>query len=164
MKVIRAHAAHQPLRRGTDLDPFCSQHGSTIISFAINRYMYLTWNDRPTGGCRLSYSQTEELGSLFDAKHSLVRQTAHVHGIEETCTLTIVSDLPQALDWAAPRHAVTLIKMSWPLWTDAILVSRRDVGTCTLACGLAGLLPASMAGFTSIALETSPCHWSTTTG
>lgn len=57
--------------------------------------MYLIWNPRPTGGCRLSYGEVEELETLKDAKHTLVRAAAEQYGIEEPCTLTIVSDLPK---------------------------------------------------------------------
>ena len=95
MKVIRAPLRISLFGGGTDLDPFVTEHGSTIISLAINRYMYLTWNPRPTGGCRLSYSKVEELESLKDAQHTLVRETARTHGIDEPCTLTIVSDMPK---------------------------------------------------------------------
>jgi len=94
MIIIRAPLRVSLFGGGTDLDPFCSKHGSTIISFAINRYIYLTWNPRPTGGCHLGYSKVEELETLKDAEHTLVREAAKRYGIQEPCTLTIVSDLP----------------------------------------------------------------------
>jgi D-glycero-alpha-D-manno-heptose-7-phosphate kinase len=98
---------------------YYEQHGATIVSFAINRYIYVTHNDRPTGGCRLSYSEVEELPTLAEAKHTLVRAVARRRfpepetagiarddagnlypyfpdiRIPEPCTLTIVSDLPK---------------------------------------------------------------------
>jgi len=57
--------------------------------------MYVTHNDRPTGGCRLSYSVVEELPTLAEAQHTLVKAVARQYGIAEPCTLTIVSDLPK---------------------------------------------------------------------
>jgi len=62
----------------------------------------VTWNERPTGGCRVSYSQVEELERLIDAEHTLVRAVAEQYpprgrqaGIPEPCTLTITSDIPK---------------------------------------------------------------------
>jgi len=69
--------------------------GATIVSFAINRYMYVVWNPRPTGGCRLSYSEIEEVSSLTTCKHTLVKAAAMRYGFEEPCTLSIISDVPQ---------------------------------------------------------------------
>jgi len=80
---------------GTDRPSYYEKYGSTIISFAITRYMYLVWNPRPTGGCRLSYGEIEELETLKNAKHTLVRAAAEKYGIEEPCTLTIISDVPK---------------------------------------------------------------------
>lgn len=80
---------------GCDSPDYYTRFGATIVSFAINRYMYLIWNPRPTGGCRLSYSEVEEVSSLTTCKHTLVRAAAMRYGFEEPCTLSIISDVPR---------------------------------------------------------------------
>jgi len=149
MKVIRAPLRVSLFGGGTDLDPYCSQYGSTIISFAINRYMHLTWNDRPTGGCRLSYSVVEELDTLRDAQHTLVRETAQRHGILEPCTATIVSDVPKGTGLGSSSAlAVTLMKLSHPkyvpnsLWRLAARVEQAHS-----KAGWQDYLPATYGGF-----------------
>lgn len=57
--------------------------------------MYVIWNERPTGKCRLSYSKVEELPSLREAEHTIVRACANMYGFREPCTLTIISDVPK---------------------------------------------------------------------
>lgn len=94
MRIVKAPLRVSLWGGGTDLPSFYLENGSTIISFAVDLYMYLSWNRRPTGGCRLSYSTVEELGTLTTAKHTLVKATAEKYGFEEPCTLTIVSDVP----------------------------------------------------------------------
>jgi D-glycero-alpha-D-manno-heptose-7-phosphate kinase len=112
MKIIRAPLRVSCFGGGTDLDPFCAEHGSTIISFAIDRYMYLIWNPRPTGDCRLSYSKVEELESLRDAEHTLVREAAQRYGITEPCTLTIVCDVPKGTGLGSSSAlAVCLVRL-----------------------------------------------------
>lgn len=95
MKIVRAPLRVSLFGGGTDRPSYYERYGSTIISFAINRHIYVIWNDRPTGGCRLSYSEVEELESLRDAKHTLVKAVSVRYGIPEPCTLTITSDLPK---------------------------------------------------------------------
>lgn len=95
MKIIRAPLRVSLFGGGTDQAVYYEEHGATIISFALNRYMYITHNDRPTGGCRLSYSVVEELPTLADAKHTLVKAVARQYGFQEPCTLTITSDVPK---------------------------------------------------------------------
>jgi len=115
MKIVRAPLRISLFGGGSDLEPYCSKYGSTIISFAINRYMYLTWNERPTGGCRVSYSKVEEIPFLAQAEHTLVRQAAVVHGIAEPCTLTIVSDVPKGTGLGSSSAlAVCLIRLVYP--------------------------------------------------
>ena len=93
MIVVKAPLRVSLFGGGTDLPSYYGEYGSTIISFAINLYMHITWNKRPSGGCRLSYNRVEELGSLRDAEHTIVQACALNYGFQEPCTLTITSDI-----------------------------------------------------------------------
>jgi len=115
MKVVRAPLRVSLFGGGTDREAYCSRYGSTIVSFAIDRYIYLIWNDRPTGGCRLSYSDVEELDTLWEAQHTLVRAAAHRFGVAEPCTLTIVGDLPKGTGLGSSSAlSVALCKLCGP--------------------------------------------------
>jgi D-glycero-alpha-D-manno-heptose-7-phosphate kinase len=119
MKIVRAPLRVSLFGGGTDLAPFVDEHGSTIISFAIDKYMHLIWNPRPTGGCHLGYSQVEELDTLKDAQHTLVREAAQRYGIEEPCTLTIVSDVPKGTGLGSSSAlAVCLMRLDKSRLTD----------------------------------------------
>lgn len=93
MKVIKVPLRVSLFGGGTDLSHYYKKYGSTIISFAINLYMYLVWNPRSVGGCRLSYNEVENLETLRDAKHTMVQAASWHKDIEEPCTLTIISDV-----------------------------------------------------------------------
>jgi D-glycero-alpha-D-manno-heptose-7-phosphate kinase len=124
-------------------------HGATIISFAINRYIYLTWNPRPTGGCHLGYSQVEELDTLKDAQHTLVREAAQRYGIEEPCTLTIVSDVPKGTGLGSSSAlAVCLSCLSDPSLKTAASVSKAaEIEHAHSKAGWQDYLPATCGGF-----------------
>lgn len=155
MKVIRAPLRVSLFGGGTDLDPFCSEYGSTIISFALNRHIYLSWNERHTGGCRLTYSRVEELDSLRDAEHTLVRETAQRYGIPEPCTLTIVSDLPKGTGLGSSSAlAVALVRLNYPdceehwLWKPAAMIEQAHS-----RAGWQDYLPATFGGFRTYYLQ-----------
>lgn len=95
MRVARASLRVSLFGGGTDRPEYYEQEGSTIVSFALDRSIYVSVNDRPTGGCRLSYSQVEDIQGLVFAKHTLVAEAASYWGFPEPCTMTIVSDLPK---------------------------------------------------------------------
>lgn len=95
MRIARASLRVSLFGGGTDLPSYYEREGATIVSFALNRSIYVSINERPTGGCRLSYSKVEELDSLINAGHSLVSRAALEWGFREPCTMTIVSDLPK---------------------------------------------------------------------
>lgn len=95
MRIIKAPLRVSLFGGGCDLPEYSDEHGATIVSFAIDKYIYLTWNPRPTGGCRLTYGKVEELDTFADAEHTLVRACARRYGIPEPATLSIVSDVPK---------------------------------------------------------------------
>lgn len=95
MKVVKAPLRVSLFGGGCDLPEYADKYGATIVSFALDASIYLTWNQRHTGGCHLSYNEVEELDTLADADHDLVSAAATVYGIPEPCTLTIVSDIPK---------------------------------------------------------------------
>ena len=41
MKVVRAPLRVSLFGGGTDREAYCSRYGSTIVSFAIDRYLYV---------------------------------------------------------------------------------------------------------------------------
>ena len=159
MKIVRAPLRVSLFGGGTDLDPFCSKFGSTIISFAINRYMYLTWNDRPTGGCRLSYSEVEEVETLKDVQHTLVRETAQRYDLPEPCTLTIVSDLPAGTGLGSSSAlAVCLSKLASPSLTTAGVVSvSGEIEHAVSSAGWQDYLPAACGGFRVYSFHSGYC-------
>ena len=111
--------------------------------------MYLIWNPRPTGGCRLSYSEVEELGSLTKAKHTLVRAAAEKYGFQEPCTLTIISDVPKGTGLGSSSAlAVCLCHLAVGMPGEGLehgaFVLEQSVSPNV---GLQDFLPASRGGF-----------------
>ena len=90
MIVVKAPLRVSLFGGGTDIPEYYQEHGSTIVSFALDKSIYVIHNPRPSGGYRLAYSKVEELDSLEEAKHTIVKAWATKQGSIPPCTLSII--------------------------------------------------------------------------
>lgn len=151
MRIIKAPLRISLFGGGTDLPEYYERYGSIIISMAINRYIYLVHNPRPTGGYRLSYSEVEELSSLTTAKHTIIRQAALDYGDLEPCTLSIISDVPKGTGLGSSS---ALAVCTYELFRRDRVGHQPDVAYAAYQiehqvsnCGVQDHLPASFGGF-----------------
>ena len=94
MFIVRAPLRISLFGGGTDLPEFYEQHGGGIaVSLAIDKYVYAVFNRRFTGGWRVSYNVTEEVGGYEEIWHTLVRPAYQLYK-PPPCTLTIIGDMP----------------------------------------------------------------------
>lgn len=78
---------------GTDVAAFYRKYGGSVVSFTINKYVYVSLNTKFDGKTRVSYSVTETVDNPQDLKHDLVRETLKLlwmRGVE----ISSVSDIP----------------------------------------------------------------------
>ncbi len=79
---------------GTDLPSYYEKRGGALISAALNRYIYIMVNRRFEAEIRVSYSQTEIVGSVGDIKHGIVRECLRFLGLSDHIEITTVADIP----------------------------------------------------------------------
>lgn len=79
---------------GSDLPVFYRKHGGAVLSTAINKFVYLTINKKFDDRIRISYSRTEEPGSVAKIKHPLVREALTMLGIEGGIEIASIADIP----------------------------------------------------------------------
>ncbi|HEY6192874.1 MAG TPA: galactokinase [Bacteroidota bacterium] len=80
---------------GTDLPSYYREHGGFLIASAIDKYVYITLNARFIPKLLLKYSEIEEVGSIDDIKHPLMRESLRLlkmdgHALE----ITSMADIP----------------------------------------------------------------------
>ena len=92
--------ARTPLRLslaggGTDLPAWQREHGSLFISGAIDKYIYTTVHaSKFNPNIRLRYSTMEEVSSVSEVKHDILRETLKVCGIDGGIELTSHAEIP----------------------------------------------------------------------
>lgn len=79
---------------GSDLPAFYREHGGAVLSTAIDKYVYVSINRKFDGGIRLAYSKTEEVTSIDEVEHELVRAAFAMQGMRGGVEITTTADIP----------------------------------------------------------------------
>lgn len=80
---------------GTDMPAFFNNQFGAVVSFAINKYVYVGVNKKFDGRTRLSYSKVEEVDSddLKYLQHDIAREILKIEGMRGV-EITSISDIP----------------------------------------------------------------------
>ena len=79
---------------GTDLAAFYKNQPGAVTSTAINKYIYVTINQKFDHRIRVGYSKTENVDHVDDLHHGLVREAMKLTGIESGVEITTIADIP----------------------------------------------------------------------
>lgn len=80
---------------GTDLPSYYRDHGGFCISAAIDRYVYVNVHRRFMPGYLLKYSQVENVASVADIHHPVIREClSHVRDLPDNLEITSMADIP----------------------------------------------------------------------
>src|SRR5882762_6341068 len=79
---------------GSDLPAYYRRFGGAVVSTAIDKFVYITVNEKFDHRIRVSYSKTEEANSVARVKHPLVREAMKLLEIEGGLEITSIADIP----------------------------------------------------------------------
>src|SRR5678815_3126354 len=80
---------------GTDLASYYAQHGGFLIAGAIDKYVYINIHQRFVDGFLLKYSQLEEVASIDEIRHPIIRESLRAAGIAaRNLEITSIADIP----------------------------------------------------------------------
>ena len=79
---------------GTDLPGYYQHHGGSLVTAAINKYVYITVNARFEPSLRVSYSRTEIVDHPDQLEHPIVRECLKLLGLERNLEIVSIADLP----------------------------------------------------------------------
>lgn len=79
---------------GTDLPAFYMRESGSVISTTINKYVYITVNQRFDHTVRVSYSHTEIVNAASEVQHPLFRETMRAIGVDSGVEITSIADVP----------------------------------------------------------------------
>ncbi len=79
---------------GTDIPSFYKRGFGAVVSFAINKYIYVGVNKKFDGRTRVSYSKLEDVERVFDIQHDLIRESLLQFGVNQGVEISTVADIP----------------------------------------------------------------------
>jgi D-glycero-alpha-D-manno-heptose-7-phosphate kinase len=79
---------------GSDLPAFYRKQCGAVLSTAIDKYIYVNVNKKFDDGIRIGYSKNEEVSSVGEIEHRLVKATMELLNIEGGVEITTIADIP----------------------------------------------------------------------
>lgn len=79
---------------GSDLRAYYISKPGSVVSTAINKYIYITVNKKFDNHIRASYSKTEIVSKVDDLEHEYIRECLKHVGIKGGIEITSISDIP----------------------------------------------------------------------
>ena len=79
---------------GTDLPSYYRRSGGTVISAAIDKYVYLSVNATFTQDYLLKYAELERVERIEDIDHGLIREVLAEYAISPGIEIVSVADIP----------------------------------------------------------------------
>ncbi|MBU0758263.1 MAG: galactokinase [Nanoarchaeota archaeon] len=78
---------------GTDLPFYYKKHKASLVTSAIDKYMYISVNRRFHKGTKVSYATTENVETNKDIKHPIVREVLRFLKIDDDLDITSIADV-----------------------------------------------------------------------
>jgi D-glycero-alpha-D-manno-heptose-7-phosphate kinase len=79
---------------GTDFRAFFMQEGGSVLSSAIDKYIFVTIKERFDSKLRIGYTQTEMVDDVDQIHHELIRESLRLTTIDRGVEITTMGDIP----------------------------------------------------------------------
>jgi D-glycero-alpha-D-manno-heptose-7-phosphate kinase len=79
---------------GTDFPSFYREEGGSVLSSAIDKYIYVTIKQRFDDMLRVGYTKTELATNVDEIKHEIIRESFRLTGISKGVEITTMGDIP----------------------------------------------------------------------
>ncbi len=94
---------------GTDLPSYYRAHGGgACVNAAIDRYIHVLVNEKFDRSIRVAYSKTENVESLDQLQHELVREAMRYAGVHDSLEIHTIADIPSEGTGLGSSSALTV--------------------------------------------------------
>jgi len=79
---------------GSDLPAFYRKQCGAVLSTAIDKYIYVNVNKKFDDGIRIAYSKNEEVSTVDEIEHRIVKATMQLLNLKGGLEITTIADIP----------------------------------------------------------------------
>lgn len=79
---------------GTDFPGYFRAEGGSVLSSAIDKYIYVVLKERFDGKFRVGYTRTEIVDQIDDIEHELIREALRKTGVNSGVEIVTMGDIP----------------------------------------------------------------------
>ena len=79
---------------GSDFSVFYRKNKGAVLTTAIDKYIYININQKFDSGIRVAYSKNEEVNSIDEIEHCLVREALRFYELHGGIEITTIADIP----------------------------------------------------------------------
>jgi len=112
---------------GSDLQSHFKQHGGSVVSFTINKYVFTSINSKFLDGIRFAYSETENVSNYLELKHNIARETLSILLPDSNLEIATIADVPAKGTGLASSSAFTASFVSALFRYKQISVSKHQL-------------------------------------
>ena len=111
---------------GTDLASYYSEHGGFLIAGAIDKYVYINIHQRFVDGFLLKYSQLEEVASIDEIRHPIIRESLRAAGITaRNLEITSIADIPAGTGLGSSGSFTTALLKALHAFRKNLIATRQ---------------------------------------
>lgn len=93
---------------GTDFRSYFLQEGGCVLSYAIDKCIFVTIKKRFDDKLRIGYTRTEMVDCVDEVQHELIREALRKTGIQRGVEITTMGDIPSAGSGLGSSSTVTV--------------------------------------------------------
>jgi D-glycero-alpha-D-manno-heptose-7-phosphate kinase len=93
---------------GTDFRSYFLQEGGCVLSYAIDKCIFVTIKKRFDDKLRIGYTHTEMVDGVDEVQHELIREALRKTGIQRGVEITTMGDIPSAGSGLGSSSTVTV--------------------------------------------------------
>src|SRR5712691_9755874 len=124
---------------GTDLPSFYRRFGGTVISAAINRYVYISINRTFTDDYFLKYSALERVRNVDEVQHPIIREALRLHAPGPSLEIVSLADIPAGTGLGSSgTFTVGLLRALYALKREHITADALAEEACRIEIDILG--------------------------
>jgi len=125
---------------GTDFRGFYEKEYGSVVSTAIDKYIYVIIKERFDDLIRVGYTQTEMVESVDEIHHELVREAMRMVGITKGIEVSTMADIPSEGSGLGSSSTVTvgLLNALYAYMGEAVTAETLARQACEIEIGVLG--------------------------